>query len=107
MAPVGGASYTSPHFRNLWYTKTAPIPFEEFADCIQWWTKREENDRAWVVPGAELPANGCNLDRKNPRAREDITHLPAEQLAADILKKEQHIAEIMGHIQKLLAQERR
>jgi type I restriction enzyme M protein len=85
------------------YTKTAPIQFEEFADCIQWWTKREENDRAWVVPGAELLANGCNLDRKNPRAREDITHLPPEQLAEDILKKEQRIAEIMGNIRKLLA----
>ena len=44
-----------------------------------------------------------NLDRKNPRAKEDITHLPPAQLAADILKKEQRIAEIMGNIQKLLA----
>src|SRR5437867_5190407 len=44
------------------------------------------------------------LDRKNPRAKEDISHLPPAQLAADILKKEQRIAEIMGNIQKLLAQ---
>jgi type I restriction enzyme M protein len=85
------------------YTKTAPIQFEEFADCIKWWDKREENERAWKVPAAELLANGCNLDRKNPRAKEDITHLPPAQLAADILKKEQRIAEIMGNIQKLLA----
>jgi hypothetical protein len=56
MAAVGGASYTSPHFRNLWYTKTEPIQFEEFADCVQWWGNRQENDRAWVVPGAELLA---------------------------------------------------
>jgi len=91
------------------YTKTAPIQFEEFAPLIAWWdqpgpgTKRKENDRAWKVPAAELLANGCNLDRKNPRAKEDITHLPPAQLAADILKKEQRIAEIMGSIQKLLA----
>ncbi len=85
------------------YTKTAPIQFEEFGDCVKWWSKREENDRAWKVPAAELLANGCNLDRKNPRAKEDITHLPPAQLAADILKKEQRIAEIMGNIQKLLA----
>ena len=76
---------------------------------IQWWglagqaSGREENERAWKVPAAELLANGCNLDRKNPRAKEDITHLPPEQLAADILKKEQRIAEIMDRIQKLLA----
>jgi type I restriction enzyme M protein len=85
------------------YTKTAPIQFEEFAPLVTRWNKREENDHAWKVPAAELLASGCNLDRKNPRAKEDITHLPPAQLAADILKKEQRIAEIMGNIQKLLA----
>jgi type I restriction-modification system DNA methylase subunit len=85
------------------YTKTAPIQFEEFAPVVNWWNKRKENDKAWKVSAKELLANGCNLDRKNPRAKEDITHLPPEQLACDIMKKEQRIAEIMGNIQKLLA----
>lgn len=91
------------------YTKTAPIQFEEFAPLIEWWGKpgslpaeRRENERAWKVPVAELLANGCNLDRKNPRAKEDIAHLPPDQLAASILQKEQRIAEIMGNVQKLL-----
>ena len=57
------------------------------------------------MPAAELLATGCNLDRKNPSAKEDITHLPPEQLAASILKKEQRIAKIMGNIQKLLAKQ--
>ena len=85
------------------YTKTAPIQFEEFADCIAWWKKRKENDQAWKVPAKELLANNCNLDRKNPAAKEDIAHLPPEQLAQSILQKEKRIAEIMGQIQKLLA----
>jgi type I restriction enzyme M protein len=85
------------------YTKTAPIQFEEFAALISWWNKREGSDLAWKVPSGELLANGCNLDRKNPSAKEDITHLPPEQLVADILKKEQRIAEIMGNIRNLLA----
>jgi type I restriction enzyme M protein len=84
------------------YTKTAPIQFEEFASCIAWWKKRGGNDLAWKVPATELLASNCNLDRKNPNAKEDITHLPPEQLAADILKKEQRIAEIVGKIQNLL-----
>jgi type I restriction enzyme M protein len=106
--------------REVWYyeqplpegrknhTKTAPIQFEDFAPLVSWWdqpgpgTKRKENERAWKVPAAELLANGCNLDRKNPRAKEDITHLPPAQLAADILKKEQRIGVIMENIQKLL-----
>lgn len=29
------------------YTKTQPLQYEEFADCIKWWNKRTENDRAW------------------------------------------------------------
>lgn len=84
------------------YTKTQPIQSEEFKPCIEWWKKREENDRAWKVPAAELLTSGCNLDRKNPRAKEDITHLPPETLVESILQKEQRIAEIMGNIKTLL-----
>ena len=84
------------------YTKTAAIQFEEFSDCLAWWNRREENDRAWKVSTKDLLANGCNLDRKNPRAKEDITHLPPNQLAASIMKKEQRIADIMSEIQILL-----
>jgi len=84
------------------YTKTQPIQFEAFADCIAWWHKRKENDRAWKVPAADILKNGCNLDIKNPRGKVDFEHLPPEQLADDILKKEQRIAEIMGEIKDLL-----
>jgi type I restriction enzyme M protein len=84
------------------YTKTAPIQFEDFTPCLAWWGKREENENAWSVPVAELLANACNLDRKNPRAKEDITHLPPEHLVESILRKEQHISEIMVNIRELL-----
>lgn len=84
------------------YTKTAPIQFEEFADCLAWWKKHEENDRAWKVSATELLADGCNLDRKNPSTKENIAHLPPDQLAAAILMKEQRIAEIMSNIQTFL-----
>lgn len=85
------------------YTKTAPIQFEDFADCIAWWNKREENSQAWRVSAEELRANSYNLDRKNPNAKEDVTHLPPAELAADILKKERQIATIMEDIAAFLA----
>jgi type I restriction enzyme M protein len=85
------------------YTKTQPLQFEEFATCLAWWSQREENERAWTVPVAELLATNCNLDRKNPRAKQSITHLPPEELAASILEKECRIAEIMGHIRTFLS----
>jgi|SRR5579862_359388 len=86
------------------YTKTAPLQFEEFADCIAWWKKRDVNERAWKVPAAEILANGCNLDRRNPAAKENFLHLPPERLADDILEKEKRIADIIAEIKTALAQ---
>ena len=86
------------------YTKTQPLQFEEFAGCLRWWNDRQENDRAWKVPAADLLAAGCNLDRKNPNAATDFEHLPPEQLADDILKKEQRIIEIMTQIKQALGE---
>ena len=84
------------------YTKTQPIQFEEFADCIGWWHKRKENDRAWKVPGADILKNGCNLDIKNPRGKVDFEHLPPDVLADDILRKELRISDLIGEIKQLL-----
>ena len=85
------------------YTKTAPMPFEDFAACLAWFTNREEGERAWKVPAAELLAAGCNLDRKNPHAKPDMEHLPPAELVESILKKEARIAELVGEIKELLS----
>jgi len=94
------------------YTKTAPIQFGEFAQCIAWWTKREENERAWKVKATDvLKYDGdgnllsVNLDMRNPHAKEDIAHLPPEQLAESILQKEKRIGEIMAIIKETLAKQ--
>jgi type I restriction enzyme M protein len=84
------------------YTKTQPMQFDEFKGCMAWWAKREENDQAWKVSAKELLDANCNLDRKNPRAKVDFEHLPPEQLADDILKKELRIAELMQEIKAAL-----
>ncbi|WP_040666056.1 HsdM family class I SAM-dependent methyltransferase, partial [Nitrolancea hollandica] len=85
------------------YTKTRPIQFEEFADCLAWWNHREENERAWLVPVEQLIENGYNLDLKNPNAAQAIEHLPPEQLVEDILAKERRIIEIIEEIKQALA----
>jgi type I restriction enzyme M protein len=53
-------------------------------------------------PDGSLKA--VNLDRKNPNAVADFEHLPPEQLADTILKKEQRIADIMMEIKKALGE---
>ena len=50
-------------------------------------------------------ASGCNLDVKNPHAKDDFEHLPPEQLAEDILQKELRIAEIKREIKDLLGRQ--
>jgi type I restriction enzyme M protein len=91
------------------YTKTQPLQFEEFAPCVAWWKNREENDRAWKVSVNDVRKHdesgnlvSANLDIKNPSAKQDFEHLPPEQLADDILKKERRITEIMAEIQQTL-----
>ena len=84
------------------YTKTKPMQFEEFEDCLKWWNNRNENERAWKVKAEDVAANNYNLDIKNPNAKDDFEHMPPEQLAEDIIKKEQRISEIMAEIKQLL-----
>ena len=86
------------------------MQFEEFADCIAWWNKREENEHAWRVRAerrAEVRRRGrllsANLDLKNPNSAEALEHLPPEQLVDDILAKERRIIEIMHEIKAELS----
>ena len=65
------------------YSKTAPLVFEDLADCIVWWNARSENARAWRVPVDAIMSSGCNLDIKNPKSRER-----AEQRSARVLLDE-------------------
>jgi len=84
------------------YTKTQPLRFEEFQECLDWWNRREENDRAWRIPAREILADGCNLDRKNPRGKVNFEHLPPDKLAEDILEKERRITGLMAEIKALV-----
>ncbi len=87
------------------YTKTQPMQIDELQPCLDWWGARDENERAWKVSVGDLLAAGCNLDRKNPRAKVDIEHLPPEQLVDSIIAKESRIGELMAEI-KVALQER-
>jgi type I restriction enzyme M protein len=84
------------------YSKSKPMQYEEFADCGAWFKSRNETKQAWKVSVTEVLDDGCNLDRRNPNAAEELEHLPPEKLAADIYAKEKRILEIMSAIRSLL-----
>jgi type I restriction enzyme M protein len=92
------------------YSKTKPVQFEEFSDCLKWWGRRKENGRAWKVKAADVIKKdddgnvvSVNLDIKNPNAAEALEHLPPEQLVEGIVEKERRILEIMDEIKQVLA----
>lgn len=93
------------------YTKTRPMQFEEFAECIEWFSmkKRTTNDHVWKVSAADIIKYdeggnllSVNLDIKNPNGQEALQHLPPQQLATDIIEKERRIIEIMEEIKREL-----
>jgi type I restriction enzyme M protein len=94
------------------YSKTKPMQFDEFADCIKWFDlkRRKENDHAWRVSVSDIlkyddqeNLTSCNLDLKNPNSADALVHLPPEQLVENILIKERRIIEIMEEIKAELA----
>ncbi|MBZ0283116.1 MAG: type I restriction-modification system subunit M [Anaerolineae bacterium] len=91
------------------YTKTQPMQYEEFADCIAWWNNRIANDHAWKVRAEDvLKYNGnnnlqsVNLDISNPNRTADLQHRSPEELVESILAKEHRIAEIMEEIRQMV-----
>lgn len=93
------------------YSKTRPMPDDAFAACTDWWggadrDGREPNDHAWKVPGAEIAANGYNLDLRNPNAPDDLSHRPPEDLVKELITTEEQILDILRDLQGTLEEGR-
>ena len=91
------------------YTKTMPLQYETFSDCLSWWRNRKENGHSWKVNAEEILKYdeggnllSTNLDFKNPNSKQDLQHLPPEKVVENIIEKEQRIADIMASIKQLL-----
>jgi type I restriction enzyme M protein len=91
------------------YTKTMPLRYEEFADCLAWWNARVENERAWKVDAETVLRRdaagailGCNLDVKNPHAAETVAHLAPAELLARLTAREREVAKLLGEIAEMV-----
>ena len=81
------------------YSKTQPLRFEEFWECIEWWSNRKENNHAWRVSAQQVIEIGFDLDIKNPRGKDRLAHLSPQKLVNSILTKERRIVELMEEIE--------
>ena len=93
------------------YSKTAPLLYEELADCLAWGKDRQESERAWKVDAGSLiqrdeqgRAVACNLDIKNPHSGETVDHRPPAELVDSIIEKERRILAIMDELKATLAE---
>jgi type I restriction enzyme M protein len=87
------------------YSKTAPLTYEEFQPCLDWWNDRKPNERAWEVEAEGLikrdddgRVTACNLDLKNPHAEDAEDHRKPTEIVDAIIAKEHRILAIMDEI---------
>lgn len=84
------------------YSKTKPMQFDEFADCLAWWNDRKETPQAWKVSTAEVTARGYNLDVKNPKAKQKVEHIAPVELVARMRSNEAEVMRMLGEIETLV-----
>ena len=91
------------------YSKTKPMRFEEFADCLAWWPPdaRQENEHAWRVAVDDVlrvddsgSVVSANLDLKNPRSTSALEHMPPKELLESILTKERAIVDLLEELER-------
>ncbi|MEG3223306.1 N-6 DNA methylase [Vibrio gigantis] len=93
------------------YTKTKPMEYFEFEDCLQWWDSRVENTQAWSVKAQDViqyDASGklvsVNLDIKNPNSLEAMEHKAPSELIDKMLTTELRITQLMEEIKSALGE---
>lgn len=93
------------------YTKTKPMEYFEFEDCLKWWPSRSENRYAWSIKANDIikyddagKLVSVNLDIKNPNSLEAMEHKDPQDLLRTMMEKEAKVsslmAEIKGHLLK-------
>ncbi|MFT3790486.1 MAG: class I SAM-dependent DNA methyltransferase [Rudaea sp.] len=86
------------------YSKTAPMQFEEFAECLAWWRERKEGPQAWKASVADIAQRGYNLDLKNPNAKQDLEHAAPAELVARMRAHEGEALRLIAEIEKLVGE---
>jgi type I restriction enzyme M protein len=88
------------------YSKTKPLRYDDFADCMVWWADRQENEYAWKVSANEVIANGYNLDIRNPNTATRLLSASPDEMLRDIIGRERRVVEILEGIARLVSGDR-
>jgi type I restriction enzyme M protein len=84
------------------YSKTKPITYEEFLECISWWKNRTQNKNAWYVPIDNIIKGSYSFDVPNPSTSEiDVPDDPREILKT-LLENENTIKSAFTELSNLI-----
>ena len=84
------------------YSKTAPLAFEEMAECLAWFTAGGDS---LLTSTNDLLINvAVNLDLKNPAAADAEDHRAPAEIIGSILEREQRMVELLREIEALVAE---
>lgn len=85
------------------YSKTKPIMFSEFADCMKWWNNREENEFAWFVTNNTLDKNNYDFFTiKNPNAKKDVDERNIAEIYDSMTTASENIASLLKDIADII-----
>lgn len=91
------------------YSKTLPLQYEEFSDCLAWWTDRQQGPRAWKVRASDLIRRddqgrvvAVDLDIKNPHEQQAVDHRPPAEIVESAVVKEREVLAILDEIRTLV-----
>ncbi len=90
------------------YTKTKPMEYSEFGDCLKWWQGEIESENAWLVSAGDVlkydeagKLLSVNLDIKNPNSLEVLEHRAPEELILNMLEKEKKLTLLLEEIRNM------
>lgn len=94
--------YEIPKREGKGYSKSRPIKFEEFKECMDWWNDRKENGKAWKVTIQHIVDNKHNLDQLNPLMMKSVEFEPPQKLLEDMIIKIQNVASNFNQLNSIL-----
>lgn len=77
------------------YTKTMPLKFEEFMECIELWQERPDMENSWNIKYEDILKSNYNLDNKNPTISYNYENKKPIEIIEDI---KEHMTKLSENI---------
>lgn len=85
------------------FSKTKPFTPEHLADCREWWTHRDqENKNAWYVPFETIEKDNYKIDYKNPKAPKEENQFTLSELLEQMTAQSKTIDDNLTKLKELL-----